>query len=321
MFKIGYRTIKTAIGVPIAIYIAQLIGLQSFASAGIITILCIKPTKKKSLQAASERFLACLLAMGYSYLFFELMGYHPAVIGLMILFFFPTTVALKASGGIVTSSVIILHLYASQAITPSLLLNEFLLVTIGITVAFLVNFYMPSVDRDIIEYQKKIEQLYSIILKELSEYLMTGNSIWGGKELGEAAKTIQKAKKIAYVDIENHITKYEDSYYHYFRLREKQLDILKRILPLAAKMELFADQESKELGEYIGFLSDNVHHHNTAEEYIAMLEDLRKELKKRELPKTSDELERRAALWQIMRELKEYLIIKSTVKPLPDSNK
>ncbi|MBQ9999250.1 aromatic acid exporter family protein, partial [Bacillus subtilis] len=51
MFKIGYRTIKTALGTALAIYISQLLHLQNYASAGIITILCIQITQKRSLQA------------------------------------------------------------------------------------------------------------------------------------------------------------------------------------------------------------------------------------------------------------------------------
>lgn len=317
MFKIGYRTIKTAIGTPMAIYLAQLIGLQSFASAGIITILCIQRTKKKSLRAAGDRFAACLIAMAYSYLFFEWLGYTPPVIGLMLLLFIPTTVALKVSGGIVTSSVIILHLYASNSITMATLFNEFCLVVIGISVAFLVNFYMPSMDREIISYKEKIEDLYRIILKELSEYLVTGNSIWTGKEIIEADNAIKKAVFYAAVDLENHITGSEDSYYHYFKLRERQLGILKRILPLAGKMDLSEHEGSREMGEFIGHLSDNVHHRNTTEEHIKQLEDLLDELKKKDIPANFDEFERRAALFQLGKELKDYLIIKSTVKPLP----
>ncbi len=52
MFKIGYRTLKTALGTALAIYLAQLLHLQNFASAGIITILCIQITQKRSLQAS-----------------------------------------------------------------------------------------------------------------------------------------------------------------------------------------------------------------------------------------------------------------------------
>ncbi|MED4305538.1 aromatic acid exporter family protein, partial [Bacillus licheniformis] len=45
---------------------------------------------------------------------------------------------------IVTSSVIILHLYMSEGITLSLVWNEFLIIITGIGVALLMNLYMPS---------------------------------------------------------------------------------------------------------------------------------------------------------------------------------
>ena len=45
---IGYRTIKTAIGIALSISIAQWMGLQYYTAAGIITMICIKTTKKQS---------------------------------------------------------------------------------------------------------------------------------------------------------------------------------------------------------------------------------------------------------------------------------
>ncbi|MBP3041330.1 aromatic acid exporter family protein, partial [Bacillaceae bacterium Marseille-Q3522] len=145
-FRIGYRTLKTALGTSVAIFLAQLINLQNFPSAGIITILCIQVTHKQSLRAAWDRFLACLTAMAFSTFFFEAVAFHPFVIGLVLLFFIPTVVILKASKGIVTSSVIILHFYSSGHITLSVFFNELGLIIIGIGVALLVNLYMPSVE-------------------------------------------------------------------------------------------------------------------------------------------------------------------------------
>lgn len=68
-FRIGYRTIKTALGTTLSILLAQTIGLNNFASAGILTILCIKPTKVKSVKASWDRVLACLMAMLFSTIF------------------------------------------------------------------------------------------------------------------------------------------------------------------------------------------------------------------------------------------------------------
>lgn len=71
-FSIGYRTLKTAFGAAIAIAIAQYFELASYASAGILTILCVQPTKKKSLHAAYTRFVASIIGMLYAFLSFEL---------------------------------------------------------------------------------------------------------------------------------------------------------------------------------------------------------------------------------------------------------
>ena len=139
MFKIGYRTIKTAAGAALAIIIAQMLHLDHFASAGIITILCVQVTKKKSIYASLHRFLACLIAMAYSALLFEWVGYSPLIIGVILLLFIPTTVALKVNEGIVTSSVIIMHLYDSGHITFSLLVNETILILVGVGVALVMN--------------------------------------------------------------------------------------------------------------------------------------------------------------------------------------
>ncbi len=79
--KIGYRTIKTAIGTPLAISVAQLLGVTNFVSAGILTILCIQPSRKQSFLSAWNRFSACIIATIYSFIFFETIGYNPLVVG------------------------------------------------------------------------------------------------------------------------------------------------------------------------------------------------------------------------------------------------
>lgn len=162
MFKIGYRTLKTAIGTTISISIAKLIGLDSFASAGILTILCIKVTRKKSLESSWERFIACVVGILFSFVFFEGIGYHPLTIGVLLLFFIPTVVAVKAKDGIVTSTVIILHIFSAGKVTLDLIINELGLIVIGIGIALLVNLYMPSVDKQLRYTNKKLKPFLEI---------------------------------------------------------------------------------------------------------------------------------------------------------------
>ena len=73
MFRwIGYRTLKTVISAVCAMYIAYFIGLPSYTPAGLIAIISVQNTTKKSLDYAVQRFIAAfvgLLLAAFSLLF------------------------------------------------------------------------------------------------------------------------------------------------------------------------------------------------------------------------------------------------------------
>lgn len=312
-YKIGYRTLKTALGTAISIIIAQALGLDNYASAGILTILCIKVTKKKSLRASWDRFLACILAMLFSAIFFEALSYHPIVIGILLLLFIPAVVMLKASDGIVTSSVIILHIFSAGKVTSGLILNEIGLITIGIGVALIMNLYMPSLENKLIDYRKSVEENFQKIFREIVIYLRTNESNWDGKELMETAKLIDEAKTLAFRDVENHFLRNENLLYNYFKMREKQFEIIERVLPIVTSITLSVEQ-GKMVAEFIEELSQNIHPGNTAIVFLDKLQEMRSEFQAMDLPKTREEFEARAALLHFVREMEQYLILKKSFK-------
>ncbi|MFG6118560.1 MULTISPECIES: aromatic acid exporter family protein [Thalassobacillus] len=313
MVKIGYRTIKTAIGTPVAIWIAQLMSLENFASAGILTILCIQVTRKRSILSAWHRFAACMIAMVYSYVFFETLGYNPIAIGLMLFLFIPTTVKLKVSPGIVTSSVIILHLYGSKNIDFSVITNEFMLIVVGIGTALILNLYMPSLDNKLYEYQEKIERNFSIILKQLATYLREGDNDWSGKELTETAELLEASKSMAFRDVENHLLRSHNQHYHYFNMRLKQFELLERMLPLVSSVS-GSYKHSIKIAAFFEELSEAVHPGNTAVIYLKQIQELRKEFREDQLPESRQEFEVRASLFNLLNEIEQYLIIKRSFK-------
>ncbi|RLQ91122.1 aromatic acid exporter family protein [Falsibacillus albus] len=313
MFRIGYRTIKTAIGTVAAIMLAQWFDLHNFVSAGIITILCIQVTKKQSLQAAWSRFLACMLAMVFSSVFFEVLSYQPIVIGLLLLLFIPTTVMIKAKEGIVTSIVIILHIYSAGQVTIHSLLNEFFIIIIGIGVALIMNLYMPSAENKLMEYQEELEKKFQIMFSEIIRYLRTHQFDWDGKEITETAKLLDEAKRLSVRELQNHVLKTEDTYYHYFKMREKQFEIIERVLPIVTSLDINVEQ-SQIIADFMEKLSTNIHPGNTAYLYLKKLYDMKITFESMELPKTREEFEVRAALFQFVREMEQYLLIKSSFK-------
>jgi uncharacterized membrane protein YgaE (UPF0421/DUF939 family) len=318
-FRIGYRTIKTAVGTAISILIAQQVGLENFASAGILTILCIQVTKLRSLRTAWDRFLACVLAMPFSAVFFEGISYHPLVIGLMLFFFIPTIVMLKAPDGIVTSSVIILHIYMAEKITRAIFLNELGVITIGIGVALLINLYMPSVDKKLKDYQCEIEENFKIIFCEMVRYLRTGDSNWDGKEITVSARLLTEAITLALQDVENRFLRDENMYYHYFKMRNKQFEIIERVLPIVTSITRTVKQGHM-VADFLEDLSENIHAKNTAYIYIGKLNEMKKIFEEMDLPKTREEFEVRAALLQLVNEMNEYLIIKGSFKGMETSS-
>ena len=313
MFKIGYRTVKTALGTTIAVILAQFIGLEYYTSAGIITILCIQVTKKKSLRSSWERFLACSIAMIFSFIFFEGIAYHPLIIGLLLLLFIPTTVVVKATQGIVTSTVVIFHLYSTNHITLQVIGNELLLVTIGIGVALVMNLYMPSVEKKLKSYQIQIEENLATIFREIELYLIQKDRKWDGKEITKTAQLINEAKTLAFRDVENHFLRHENSYYHYFKMREKQFEIIERVIPSITSIHI-AIEQSEMIAHFLHELSLNIHPGNTAHKFLVQLLNMKKSFEEMDLPKTREEFEARAALYHFIREMEQYLIIKSQFK-------
>ncbi len=311
--KIGYRTIKTAIGTPLAISIAQFLGLSNFVSAGILTILCIQPSRKQSFLSAWNRFLACVLASVFSLVFFEIIGYHPVSVGLMLAVFIPTTVYLKITQGIATSSVIILNLYSASGIDLNFLTDQFVLIIVGIGTGLLLNLYMPSLDKKLKNKQNRVESNFQTILYEVALYIRNKEIHWDGKEISETEQILEEAFDLVERDKENHLLRSKHPYKDYFYMRQRQFELLKRMLPLVTKLPNKISISEK-VAVFFESLSKAVHPGNTAILYLEELTKLQKEFDEEELPETREEFETRANLFRLLHEIEDYLLLKQKFK-------
>ncbi|MBY7143425.1 aromatic acid exporter family protein [Virgibacillus sp. NKC19-3] len=311
--KIGYRTIKTAIGVPIAISIAQFLGLTNFVSAGILTILCIQPSRKKSFLTAWHRFFACILSILFSFIFFETIGYNAIALALMLTAFIPTTVYLKITPGIGTSSVITLNLYSFSSMSSTFIIEQLFIIIIGIGIALLLNVYMPSLDVDLKKKQNKLEANFKIILYEIALYIRNKNVVWDGKEIAETEEILQEAEDLVERDKENHLLRGNHIYHDYFEMRMRQFELLQRMLPLVTKLPN-KDSISEKIANFFENLSESVHPENTAGLFLDDLEALRREFDQEDLPQTQEEFETRANLFRLLHDIEDYLNLKRKYK-------
>ena len=312
MIGMGYRTIKTAVGAGLAIWIASLLDLEFATFAAIIVIMCIEKTKKKTLITMKDKFFASLLSLILGALFFEVLGYNPIVFSLFILLFVPILVRAHIQAGFVTSMVVVLHVYTVEDANWAMFLNELYIIFIGMGIALLVNSFMPNFKRDIENFKKEIEQKFEIILFEFSAHLRDSERNWDGKEILEVEDLINQSKSIAIQDVENHLLRKQNKDYYYLEMREDQLELLKHMMKIVAIFSSSSlDVKQKEMfAEFLENLSRNVHSGDTTDISLNELEELNALIRKMELPKTREEFEVRANLFYLIFEMKNYLNIK-----------
>jgi len=308
-FRIGYRTLKTAVGASIAMLLAMFLDLDYYSSAFILTVLCIQPTKRKSVRSVYSRMIASVIGVAFAFLFFEGIAYHPIVFGLLLLLFIPTLVSLRFQDGFVSSVVILLHLFDSKTFTWSLLWNEAQLMAVGFGVALIVNMYMPDIENDLKKYRLELESLYSKIFHEIALYLRKGDSSWNGKEIVQVAEVIEKGKALAYQDVENHLNRRQNLHYLYFDMREQQFEIVERVLPKITALPVITSH-SHLVADFIDELADHVHSGNTAHRFISKLDDVKEEFSTMPLPTNHEKFLAMAALYQFIEEMDQYLRIK-----------
>lgn len=172
---------------------------------------------------------------------------------------------------------------------------------------------MPSLDKPLKEKQQKLEQNFTIILYEYSQYIRYKHTTWKGDELAESEDILLEANTLVERDRENHLLRNKHPYRDYFRMRTRQFELLKKMLPLVSRLP-DADPIGEKIAEFFEGLSKNVHPGNTAIIYLDQLKELRSQINEEELPKTREDFEARANLFQLLHEIEDYLIIKLKYK-------
>lgn len=168
---IGLRTIKTAIGAALAVFIAQLLNLNYGINAGIVVILSLQNTRKKSFQLAAIRISATFFALIIGAIVFSVFGFSALAFGIYLLLFIPFAARFRLNDGIVPASVLVSHLLGAKDVSFASLSNEMAQMIIGAGIALVLNIYMPGLEKSIREDIKRIKssklQLIDIIYRTL----------------------------------------------------------------------------------------------------------------------------------------------------------
>jgi len=309
--KIGTRTLKTAVAAGIAMLISETIHLDYFVFAAIIAILSIQETRKKSIRASYERVMASLLAIGMGAAMFTLLGYSPVTLTLYFVIFIPLVQQLKLQDGLITSVVILTHLYTEAQFSLELFINELLLIAIGVGVGLVVNMYMPTLDREIERIKENIDRSLAVLFYDVAACVETGVYNNHSMMLIKTRDYLKEGKDLALRRMGNSIGKRnEDMDYLYFRMRERQYDILKRVADNAREITMVVN-EAKPVATFLRRVGDHVNEQADATVFLQELEEMIEHYRKNvPLPTTREEFEVRSSLLNILSDVKSYLILK-----------
>ncbi|WP_214692884.1 MULTISPECIES: aromatic acid exporter family protein [unclassified Exiguobacterium] len=309
--KIGTRTLKTAVAAGIAMLISETIHLDYFVFAAIIAILSIQETRKKSIRASYERVMASLLAIGMGAAMFTLLGYSPVTLTFYFVIFIPLVQQLKLQDGLITSVVILTHLYTEAQFSLELFINELLLIAIGVGVGLVVNMYMPTLDREIERIKDSIDRSLAVLFYDVAACVETGVYNNHSMMLIKTRDYLKEGKDLALRRMGNSIGKRnEDMDYLYFRMRERQYDILKRVADNAREITMVVN-EAKPVATFLRRVGDHVNEQADASVFLQELEEMIEHYRKNvPLPTTREEFEVRSSLLNILSDVKSYLILK-----------
>lgn len=310
----GIRIVKTALAAIAAIYTAVYFGLEPPLGAGILAILGVEVTRMKGLKSAFVRFVASVLGLFFASFVFSLLGFHIWAVAIFILITFPVLSRFHLKDGIVTSSVIVFHLFGREEVTTGIIANEIMLLLAGLGWATVINvIYMPKDEHKLVRHRGTIEESFSVIFKEMAVTLRSPSHVWNGSEILDAYNAIEEGARRSVLSRENRLWGQERYWTTYFEMRRQQLESVQQMLvELALVYEKFpqAAMIAELLEQLSGDVKSDVYEGSVEERLYA----LSKLFRTMELPKTREEFEARAALLMLLHELDRYLSIAKRLK-------
>lgn len=309
--KIGLRTVKTAAAATLSMLLANYLQLAYAPAAGIIAVLSVGNTKKTSLQTGINRLISLVIATAIAFICFNLLGFNAFAFGVYLLFFITVSAKFRLEEGIVVNSVLVTHYLIEQSFAGKWLLNELLLMAIGVGFALLFNLYMPDLEKKLKEDTLVIDVMFRKFLEDMAAGL---NQPQKGQMLLASCNSllgfIREAQQRAQQYHENRWSSSDDYYGEYFTMRRTQLSVLNDMLKL---MEQIVVEESfvKEIRDVLQLTAETFGEENDGREIIAEIHRIYEGYRQRPLPQDREEFENRALLFQFLQLFNSFIEIKS----------
>lgn len=314
-FKLGNTLLlsaKIGVGASVAIYIAELLNLQYATSAGIITLLTLITTRWGTFKLSLQRLLTYAVSVGVCWFIFRIIPSMWIEYGVFLFLVVLMTEWLGWRSTLSVNAVIGTHFLTTQDFSAGFLINELLLVVIGITIAIILNlFHINNThENGIIQSMRHVEHEMKKILTEVAGYLMqqsTGDHAWD--DVIRLEKELEEYLELASEYHHNTFQTHQDYYVAYFEMRMKQCGALHNLHSEMRRMRQMPKQ-AHIVADFIMDISQYVTEMNHPKKQMEELEKTLEHLRNEPLPETHEEFENRAELYHVLMDLEEFLLYK-----------
>ena len=285
--------VKMTVGSIVSILISLYFGLSYAITAGVVSILSLEQTKKKSFEVAYKRLIISFFGLLVSSLLYSIcsFGWISLFLSISLIVIFGLLFSLKE--GIVVSVVLISHSFVEKDLSYQT--NALFILLVGVLVALVLNLFMPSNEKEIQKEINDIDGMVRTILDDLIYYRPL--------DFSEIENRIKIALSELRTEQDNSIFSKWDYRTSYIQMRLSQVEHLKSI----EKLRLGASRREEPIDDFLISVKNNIGLENKATSLLEELHQLELFYKKTDLPKTREEFEQRAYLYLVLIELKSFL--------------
>lgn len=309
-FETVFTCIKLICAALLAMAIAHLLDLEFVASAGVISLLTIMPTKKETLKTAGIRFLAFGVAMILAFICYGLVGFNIKAFALFLVIYIPVCQLCRWSYALTICSVVASHFLILGDMSWPNVLNEVLIFTIGVGMGVVANLHLRK-DVDYIEQLKdETDAEMKSILAGMAEHILDAeNTDYNGELLHQLRKSIRHAKNVADRNYNNQFKTTDIYDIEYIRMRDKQCMVIHEMYKIVRHIDT-TPNTAHLISDFLKYMAETYHKDNDGKLTLEKFKEMDMEMKSKPLPVQRKEFEDRAMLFSLMRKIEEFVLLK-----------
>ena len=207
------------------------------------------------------------------------------------------------------NAVIATHFLTTGNFSFAFVMNEFLLILIGISIAIFINLFYNYKGqlREVLRGMRFTESQLQNVLREIAAYLSESESdrgVW--QDIGVLENQIQEFIHEAYEYSGNLFPSHSRYYVDYLEMRLSQCRILQSLHAQLQKIRAMPKQAHLISG-YILYLTEYIVEMNIPQKQLDRLHQISRDMEREPMPQTREEFEGRAILYHILMDLEEFL--------------